>query len=324
MSTFMTVRRIERHRIDHELEYVEFRKGVNLLLGVPNSGKTTWLRMLDFVLADPDSAEEKLDPELVAKYQAVTAYLDVGSDSIRLQRAWAGAGPKTKIYVNDELLSPKEVQHRLLELLGIPILHFPKGSPFSGQTWPELSFRMLLRHIYRQQRYWGDIADLQPEGERTACILEFLGLAELLFSEEYGQLVSKKIELEQLRARRQQFSVTFNELAREILGDPSAQVAVTRQSLVAAEEALQAQLAALQDERESVISSARDKVIKHRDREPVIRKSEERAQLLRERDELLRKIEVLLASWFGPFRRFNLAHLGTLKVKRIEFRSAGA
>jgi hypothetical protein len=34
--------------------------------------------------------------------------------------------------------------------------------------------------------------------------------------------------------------------------------------------------------------------------------------------------EMLLASWFGPFRRFNLAHPGTLKVKRIEFRSAGA
>ena len=34
--------------------------------------------------------------------------------------------------------------------------------------------------------------------------------------------------------------------------------------------------------------------------------------------------EVLLASWFGPFRRFNLAHPGTLKVKRVEFRSAGA
>jgi hypothetical protein len=35
-------------------------------------------------------------------------------------------------------------------------------------------------------------------------------------------------------------------------------------------------------------------------------------------------ITVLLASWFGPLWRFNLAHLGTLKVKRIEFRSAGA
>jgi hypothetical protein len=34
--------------------------------------------------------------------------------------------------------------------------------------------------------------------------------------------------------------------------------------------------------------------------------------------------EMLLASWFGPLWPFNLAHLGTLKVKRIEFRSAGA
>jgi hypothetical protein len=33
---------------------------------------------------------------------------------------------------------------------------------------------------------------------------------------------------------------------------------------------------------------------------------------------------MLLASWFGPLRRFNLAHPGALKVKRIEFRSAGA
>ena len=33
---------------------------------------------------------------------------------------------------------------------------------------------------------------------------------------------------------------------------------------------------------------------------------------------------LLLASWFGPLRRFNLAHAGTLKVKRIEFGSAGA
>ncbi len=33
---------------------------------------------------------------------------------------------------------------------------------------------------------------------------------------------------------------------------------------------------------------------------------------------------LLLASWFGPLRWFNLAHPWTLTVKRIEFRSAGA
>jgi hypothetical protein len=33
---------------------------------------------------------------------------------------------------------------------------------------------------------------------------------------------------------------------------------------------------------------------------------------------------VLLASWLGPLRRFVLAHLKALRVKRIEFCSAGA
>ena len=32
----------------------------------------------------------------------------------------------------------------------------------------------------------------------------------------------------------------------------------------------------------------------------------------------------LLASWLGPLRRFVLAHLKALRVKRIEFCSAGA
>ena len=43
----------------------------------------------------------------------------------------------------------------------------------SGQTWPELSFRTLLRHIYRQQRFWSDLADKQPEGDQHACLLHF-------------------------------------------------------------------------------------------------------------------------------------------------------
>ena len=36
------------------------------------------------------------------------------------------------------------------------------------------------------------------------------------------------------------------------------------------------------------------------------------------------ELDLVLASWFGPLRWFNLAHPWTLKVKRIEFRSAGA
>jgi hypothetical protein len=33
---------------------------------------------------------------------------------------------------------------------------------------------------------------------------------------------------------------------------------------------------------------------------------------------------VTLATWLGPLRRFVLAHVGTLKVRRVMFGCAGA
>ena len=78
----------------------------------------------------------------------------------------------------------------------------------SGQTWPELSFRMLLRHIYRQQRFWGGLADQQPDGEQHACLLQFLGLAERTYSESYGRLIELKTEAETLKVRRAQYGRT--------------------------------------------------------------------------------------------------------------------
>ena len=66
----------------------------------------------------------------------------------------------------------------------------------------ESHFRMLLRHIYRQQRFWGGIADQQHEGEQHACLLQFLGLAERLFTEQFGQLIKLKKEVDQLKVRR--------------------------------------------------------------------------------------------------------------------------
>ena len=106
---------------------------------------------------------------------SAAADLVIGDERVRIERRWREAGAKTKIFVDDNGMTARDFQQWLMGKLGIPLLNFPKGNPTSGQTWPELSFRMLLRHIYRQQRFWGDIADKQPEGEQHACILQFLG-----------------------------------------------------------------------------------------------------------------------------------------------------
>jgi hypothetical protein len=106
--------------------------------------------------------------------------LTVADTNVRLERRWLEPGAKTKVFVDGKGFSTGEFQDWLLEALNIPLLHFPRGNPMSGQTWPELSFRMLLRHIYRQQCFWGDLADRQPEPEQVACVLQFLGIAEKL------------------------------------------------------------------------------------------------------------------------------------------------
>ena len=289
MSRFLSVEVLERRLNNGKVESLQFKPGVNLLLGLPNSGKTTWLRMLDFLLGEIDPIEEKLDPALVSKYDSVSTTLRIGETQISVERRWKEAGAKSKIYIDKEALAPKDFQHRLLEMLGTPLLHFPKGNPYSGQTWPELSFRMLLRHFYRQQRYWGDITDQQPESERTACVLQFLGLAEFLFTEEYGQLVAKKIELDLLRARREQFNSMLNEVAREVLADPAAQTAVTPEALRTATERIAGRIDALQQRRDQLIAEGRDKAIPPDTRQHIVRLSEQRAELLARRDDIARK-----------------------------------
>jgi hypothetical protein len=150
-------------------------------------------------------------------------------------------------------MSPKDFQHWLLEKLGIPLVNFPKGNPMSGQTWPELSFRTLLRHIYRQQRFWGGIADLQPDGEQHASLLQFLGLAEHIFTEDYGLLVSLKLKAEQLKARRDQYGQTLNELARDLLADEDVTVDVNVATVRAAQNRLNDTTEALRQSRVAML-----------------------------------------------------------------------
>jgi hypothetical protein len=56
----------------------------------------------------------------------------------------------------------------------------------------------------------------QPESEQHACILQFLGLAEHLFSSDLSTLTDKKKRLAHLETRREYFT----ELMQKLLPDP--------------------------------------------------------------------------------------------------------
>jgi hypothetical protein len=287
---YLSVARLERRLLTGDTESLMFHPGVNLLVGRANTGKTKWLQTLDFLLGDSGKNPYDGDAGIEDKYESASADLVIGEESIRIERRWRQARAKTKIIIGDESKSPDEFQHWLMGKLDIPILHFPKGNPMSGQTWPELSFRMLLRHIYRQQRFWGDIADRQPEGEQHACLLQFLGMAEHLFTTDYGDLVKLKKEVDKLKARREQYKETLEDLARDIVADPGLTVAITARSVKSAEERLNQEIEELRQRRIAILEEGSAHSIPPEQKVRVSQLSQQRAENIGELDVLKPKI----------------------------------
>lgn len=288
---YLSISRIERRLSNGSTEDLRFEPGVNLVVGRPNTGKTKWLQTLDYVLGDPyDNPFASADEEgLAEKYDAARAELVIGEEHLWIERRWREPGAKAKVFVDGEGMAARDFQHFLMRKLGIPLLNFPKGNPMSGQTWPELSFRMLLRHIYRQQRFWTGIADQQPEGEQQACVFQFLGLAERLFTEEYGQLIRLKMEADRLKARREQYGQTLDELARDVLSVPGLTVGASVTTVREAEDRITREIETLRERRTALIIGARDQVFSPERRTHVERLAEARATGVVTLEELRRK-----------------------------------
>jgi hypothetical protein len=282
MNTYLSIGRLERRLSTGGTEEIIFERGVNLLVGRPNTGKTKWLQTLDFLFGDLgenpfEGAEEE---GLAEKYNAAGTELVIGEECFWIERRWREPGAKAKVFVDGEGMAARDFQQFIMQKLDIPLLNFPKGNPMSGQTWPELSFRMLLRHIYRRQLFWGNIADQQPEGEQHACLLQFLGLADRLFTEEYGQLVKLKMDSEQLRARRDQYGQTLDELARGVLSEPGLSVGANVTTVRNTESRLVQEIDALRQSRSALIASARDRAIPPEQQSLVVRRGKERANIV--------------------------------------------
>ncbi|MCX5713273.1 MAG: hypothetical protein NT033_00325, partial [Candidatus Omnitrophica bacterium] len=174
---------------------LELLPGVNVIVGKPNSGKSKWLSMLDYLMGDDSKPENAFNLTLKEKFDSVKALVKIGDEEIWIERRWKQQGVQGKVFIDEKPILQSEFSGYLLEKLGIPILHFSKGNPYEERAWPELSWRILFRHIYRQQRFWGDLADKQPDSERQAVILQFVGIAEHVYSDASGALVDVRKEI---------------------------------------------------------------------------------------------------------------------------------
>jgi predicted nucleic acid-binding Zn-ribbon protein len=180
--------------------------------------------------------------------------LQIGEDTLVVERRWQDVGAKTKVIVNDAAHDVHEFRKLLLDRLGIPAVHYPQGNPYGPRTWPELGWRSLFRHLYRRQRFWGDIADQQFASEQHACLIQFLGMAETLFSKQYGEMIQNEKSIAELQVRKEQFLKTLQEVSNEIVDEHEIDTAITPDALKAAKVRLEEEVNKLNGRRAKIVA----------------------------------------------------------------------
>jgi predicted nucleic acid-binding Zn-ribbon protein len=255
------VRQILRTPEQGPEDRLELMQGVNLLVGVPNTGKSRWLRMLDYVLGDDKKPEEAFGEDVARKYTGLQARVMVAGNEWTIERQWGDEKHITKLVVNGESMTRDSFTAKLMSALQVPVVHYPQGNPYGARAWPELGWRSIYRHMYRRQLYWADLADRQPESEQHACLLLFTGLAETLFSDKYANLVAAEKRIQQLQDRRDQFMAMLQEVSREVVDEKELGVALTLDSIDHAVQRQTEQVAALQEQRGELLQSLLDSAV---------------------------------------------------------------
>lgn len=283
----LVINEVSRRMRSGNEEALTLTAGVNLLVGEPNTGKTKWLQTIDYMLGDTGPDPFSLVPEndpLAEKYEAAGLRFTIAGETYSAERRWREPGAKSKIFVDDEAYNPKDFQHFLMAKLDLPVISVPSGNPFSGQTWPELSFRELQRHIYRQQRFWSQLVDKQPEATFDSCIQYFLGLAENLYSEDYAARVRLTNELNRLRSGGDQFAETLTDIAREFLDEDPLMLSVTETSLEKAATALDEEYKTTLEKRARILQGVVDADAEEEQRPEIVTLTSKRATLIEELD----------------------------------------
>jgi len=223
MSKTLFIRQLSRISADGVEETLHFTEGVNVLVGPSNSGKTAWLAMLDFALGDPGTAddgflrkEDAVGRKLATLYSALRVAIEIDSVAYVLERKWKEMNLVRQTLVDGVAMSTAKFSAFLLEKLYVPTSRFIKGNPYAEGSVLEISFRMLLRHILRQERFWSDLADSQFPHEQHAVLTQFLGLADKMLSSVDEKLLEKRKELASVEIKRSQFQATLDQIVRSL------------------------------------------------------------------------------------------------------------
>ena len=255
MSTkTLLVKSVSRVTASGDTDTLDLKPGVNVIVGDKDTGKSRWLDTISFLLGDTDPPEKGMGPEIAAKFDTATLQLSVGDEEITVQRRWKEPRAKGKVFANGEGMSSADFGEYIQGKLGIPMARYPKGSPFSGFTWPLLSWRELFRHVYREERFWGDLADKQLPKVQHACLLQFVGAADKMYPKERQEAVNERQNLTALQARKEQFDSVLQQAAKDLIPDPSINTAPTLDAIDLGVQRLRAEVERLRQRRQAVLA----------------------------------------------------------------------
>lgn len=208
------IRRTQQNAEDEELIFTE---GVNVLVGAQNAGKTTWFRMIEYMLGDTDSPEKVLGEDIAIKYDTINLTLSINAQEYSLERRWKEKNCKGKIFIDGtSQIDAGEFTEFLFPKLNLPIVNYPSGNPTTERAWPQLGWRSIFRHMYRQARFWSEFVDKQPDVELYACLMLFLGFAEYVYPPELGNAVKAKTLIDSLRLQKENYLDTLTQVSKQI------------------------------------------------------------------------------------------------------------
>jgi hypothetical protein len=107
-----------------------------------------------------------------------------------------------------------------------------------------------------------------------------------VFTEEYGQPVNLKMEAEQLRARRDQYKQTLDDVARDLLSERGLSVGANVTTVRDAENRLAQEIETHRQRRTALIMNGRDQAVSPEHLGHVEQLSEERATIIVALEEL--------------------------------------
>jgi hypothetical protein len=252
--------------------------------------------MLNYILSDAGKPEEAFDEDLAEKYIGLRAVLEIAGKEAVIERKWRVDGLRTKVLVDGKPLSSSEFSSHLLTELGIPKVNYPQANPLSERSWPTLGWASLMRHIYRRQNSWTELAAQQPDSEQHACLMQFLGIADKLFPPEFGQLMDRRKKVTALQLAKDQFYENLNQVSRDLLDEKEMAVGVTDASIDTAIARLRAEASSLQERRSILLDQIKESAESTAPRGPSVEPLFERySNVQAEREVVATQIQAALA-----------------------------